>query len=319
MEGSSKVEVYVRMGRAISLIQEALSESILDEALIGAVFYLMLTEMALGEFDKVHNHMKGLSIMIVLAIKAANGMPSMMLDYMAECVGYLQTIPAALGYPMVLSDEFLPSRKSWLSRLSVTPEAEKWIVLDFKHAEFKRQVIRLKLCAESVRRKDIRDEQKEREITKEGLKLIKNIQDWQRDYLPKIYEEPPLPVCSNLETFYSRRFLSYPRYQFKSPLQVEVHLLFFTLTLITYLVIDPSPGSTSPGRVDAACRVCQCLAALGDNPGCRGSLAMTAGIFGARLTFDDLYPNGKSFCKSSKYRTCVVRRSIPRKVSFLSY
>jgi hypothetical protein len=232
-----------------------------------------------------------LSIMIVQAIKAANGMPSMMLDYMAECMGYLQTIPAALGYPMVLSDEFLPSRKSWLSRLSVTPEAEKWIVLDFKHAEFKRQVIRLKLCAESVRKKDIRDEQEEREITKEGLKLIKDIQDWQRDHLPKIYEEPP---HSDLRIIYLRRFLSYPRYQFNSPLQMEVHLLFLTLTLLTYLVIDPSPGSISPGRVDAACRVCQCLAALGDNPGCRGSLAMTAGIFGARLTFDDLYPNGES-------------------------
>ena len=285
----------MHMEKAFPLIQESLTTGIPDDAIISAVFYIMITELCLGEWQKCHNHLKGLAIMLQSAYKAADGRANMILDYTTECAAYLETVIGTLGYPLVIPDEILPTNTRWLTYLEVTPEHEKWVLRDFKHAEFQRQVIRMKLWAESLRKKDPNNEQgSESQIAEQAEKLIQAMKEWQQKYIPPFYEEEVRQARStdDVEVINSRRFLQYPRYQFESPLHGEIHLLFYTLILTAYYVIEPAPGPTSAGKLDTAIRFCQGLAALGDNPGCRSPASKTSGQFFSRLTFDDSYPEG---------------------------
>ena len=79
------------------MIQEALTDGEPDETLICAVFYIMLTEMAFGEFQKTHDHLKGMSLMYLAYMKKPGAEASLLMQYMAEGAAYLDTLPGLLG------------------------------------------------------------------------------------------------------------------------------------------------------------------------------------------------------------------------------
>jgi hypothetical protein len=276
--------------RALPLIQEALSDSAPDEALICAVFYIMLTEGAFGEFQKVHNHMKGISLMYSNFMERHTELSPLM-NYIAEVCGYLETLPGLLGWPLAIAEEILPKHKQWLKHLMVTPEFDRWIAIDFKHAEFQRQICRYKCWASTLRKRDCHTVKDEQKIFREGQKIIQNLMTWQEAHIPPYSEASPGCVDDEVD---SRQFLHYPRLQFESPLHAEIHLVFYNLILITSFIIDPAPGSVSIQRVDAATRHFQCLAAMGANPGALAIETRSFGQFYVRLTFDEPYPEGSA-------------------------
>jgi hypothetical protein len=292
IRGEPSVQAFQHLDRALPLIQEALSTAGPDEALICAVFYVLLTEGSFGEFSKMHNHLKGLAIMYLRASKSLKGEPTELWSYMAESAGYLDSICGLLGLPLVFPDALLPRDGRWLKHLMVTPESERWIQLDFKHVDFQRDLARYKNWAESARKRETHTQQNEAKIVEEGEKLIERLQAWQQDNIPPYYDEPLTPQSlDDGEVTQSRRFLGYSRYQFESPLHAEIHLLFYTLILFTTFVIHPVPGPVSQIRVDTAIKHCQCLAAMGV-PSSFAPETRTFGQFFVRLTFDDTYPQG---------------------------
>jgi hypothetical protein len=263
------------------MVQEALTDGEPDETLICAVFYIMLTEMAFGEFQKTHNHLKGMSLMYLAYMKKPGAEASLLMQYMAESAAYLDTLPGLLGYPLSIADEILPEDTDWFKHLMTTPESERWIRMDLKHVRFQRRVV------------DAYNDKDEIEILQEGLELIEEIHAWQEKNIPPYFEETRLFESDQDEDINNtRRFLNYTRLKFESPLHCEIHLLFCQLILIITFVIDPSPGSTSQLRVDAAVKYCQCLAALGPSPSSGAPATRTFGQFYARLTFDDAFPEG---------------------------
>lgn len=274
--------------RALPLIQEALSNSPPDEPVICAVFYIMLTEGAFGEFQKVHNHMKGISLMYSHFMERHTEISPLM-SYIAEVCGYLETLPGLLGWPLVIDDEILPKHKLWLKHLMVTPEFDRWIEIDFKHAKFQRQICRFKYWATSLRKRACHTAKDERKIFKEGQKVIQNLINWQEAHIPPYIEVSPESVDDVVD---SRQFLDYPRLQFESALHAEIHLVFYNLLLITSFIVDPTPGAVSNQRVSTAIMHCRCLAAMGTNPGALAIETRSFGQFYVRLTFDDSYPEG---------------------------
>ena len=295
IRGEPSVLAFQHLDRALPLIQEALTTAGPDEALICAVFYVLLTEASFCEFSKLHNHMKGLAIMYLQGQKTLKGDPSKLWSYMAESSAYMDSIIGLLGWPLVFPEEVLPRDKKWLRHLMVTPESERWIQLDFKHVEFQREVARYKYWADSTRNRVNYTEQDETKIVEEGLKLIQTLQTWQHDNVPPYYEAPLTPQSQDYsEVSRSRRFLAYSRYKFESPLHAEIHLLFYTLILLTTFVINPAPGPVSEIRVVTAIKHCRCLAAMGTTLSSLAPETRTFGQFFVRLTFDDTYPDGES-------------------------
>jgi hypothetical protein len=173
----------------------------------------------------------------------------------------------------------------------ITPEFDRWIAIDFKHAEFQRQICRYKHWATEMRLRECHKAKDERKIFKEGQKIIQNLKTWQEAYIPAYYEASLESLDDDTG---SRRFLHYPRLEFESPLHAEIHLVFFDLLLITFFIIDPTPGAVSRERVEAATKHCQCIAAMGTSPGALAIETRTFGQFYVRLTFDDMYPEGRT-------------------------
>ena len=166
--------------------------------------------------------------------------------------------------------------------------------MDLKHVRFQRRAVDFKYRATQRRKENAYNDKEEMEILEEGLELIEEIHAWQEKNIPPYFEETPrLPESDEDEDINnSRRFLNYTRLKFESPLHCKIHLLFYQLILIITFVIDPSPGSTSQLRVDAAVKYCQSLAALGPSPSAGAPATRTFGQFYARLTFDDAFPEG---------------------------
>lgn len=232
-------------------------------------------------------------------LNASKGEPSPLLQYIAESAGYLDTLPGLLGWPLAIPDSILPTSCSWLKHLMVTPESKRWIQLDFQHVEFQRQVARYKYWALSMRSRSTHTEEDETKVKQEGLNLLSDLQEWQRTHIPPYYEEPLSPRSTldsfsdtSTEVINTRRFLHHSRFQFEAPLHAEIHLLFYTLCLITTFIIHPVPGSMCPQRVELATQFCQCIAAMGESPSSLAPETRTWGQFCVRLTFDDTYPAG---------------------------
>jgi hypothetical protein len=283
----------MNLDRALALIQEALSISV-DEAVITAVFYVMLTEGALGDFQKVHNHLKGIAIMYTRFLEA-NVRVSPLLKYIAAVCGYLDTVPGLTGWPLAIPEDILPPDILWLKDLKITAESNQWIQHDFKHVDFQRQIARYKFWATSQRKLERHSEKDEIKIVEHGHRIIRLLQEWQALNIPPYTEETLSFESSPLnDTTDPPRFLRYPRCRFDSPLHAEIHLQFYGLILITSFIISPCPGSVSEDRIDTAIKYCQCLAAMGSNPGAMALGTRTFGQFYARLTFDDIYPEGNS-------------------------
>jgi hypothetical protein len=284
------------LDRALPLIQKSLSSDKPDEALICAVFYVMLTECAFGEFHKAHNHLKGMGSMYLRLLKTTTGEPSSLWYYMAESSAYLDTIPGLLGWPLAIPDRILPADNSWLKYLMTTPESELWIRLDFKHVDFQRKLARYKYWAAQLRERKTYGDEDEAKIVAQGRKYIRELKRWQDMNIPPVFEEPLSPEPSEpsdeTDVINSRRFLFHPRLQFQSPIHAEIHLLFYTLLLFATFIMYPVPGSVTQERVDIATKHCQCMAAMGVSPGALSPEARTFGQFFVRLTFDDAYPEG---------------------------
>jgi hypothetical protein len=283
----------VHLDQALPLIQQSLSSAPPDETLISAVFYVMLTEASFGEFRKLNNHLRGLAMMWISIAKQQQGELSSLMHYIAESAAYLDSFAGLLGWPLAIPNCILPRNSKWLKHLMVTPESEPWIILNLKTVRCQREVARYSYWAKTTRERADYIDKDERKIVEEGNKLLRKLVDWQTQ-IPPYYEEPQLETLSDddFDTTSSRRFLGYRRYQFETPLHAEMHLLFYTLILITYFIRNPRPGSFAKDRVAAAIQFCQCLAAMGESPSSLGPEARTFGQFYCRLVFDDVYPEG---------------------------
>jgi hypothetical protein len=294
IRGEPPVRAFMHLDRAYPLIQASLSGAVPDEALIAAVFYVMLTEAAFGEFQTLHDHLRGIGVMYLRAMKGKTKLESSLMQYVAVCSGYLDTVPGLLGWPLAIPDHLVPHNTRWLRHLMATPDSERWVQLDQTHVIFSRQIARYKYWAASLRKREDHTEQDEQKIVERGKKLLQALQHWQQMDIPPYYEETPSPGAQDdCETINSRRFLGYTRFQFESPLHAEIHLLYYGLILITSFIIDPVPGSFSQERVDTAIKHCQCLAVLGISPSALAPETRAFSQFYVRLTFDDAYPAGQ--------------------------
>jgi len=295
---------YLQMG--IPLIQQALTDGPIDDALIYSAFLAAYLHLIGGELASTRRHLEGLRLLL----QRYSTVPGEFSPDMPTEFKFIYRMAIRMDHQWALGDHeaifpLVPiqdgPRRQWIQRLVdySQPEMVEWAVAQFALDDLLTKAIAINKRAIQLRENPGLDpDLAETAIRGETAKLLEERQAWNERTCVEAArkqqeaEQRMIELTDELLHTEQHRFLHYPPLKFSNKLYgailVQYHWVKIYITFITH----PHPGPYPYERFQAALDVCGTYANVRWPHAC-GTCQVVMGLYLTGLTLGEpMYPTG---------------------------
>lgn len=301
------LHAYRYLQMAIPQIQQALTNSFIDDALVYSVFLAAYLHLICGELASARRHLEGLRLLLQRYHASPeelqpNMPPELMLIWrMAIRMDHLWAIGDQEAiFPAVAKQDGI--RRRWVQRLVdySHPELGDWALAQFALDDLLSRAIAINRRAIQLRSSSGYDVQlSENAIRNESQKLLEEHQAWNERPCVKAateqYERERNFVEENKLQWFEEETLPFLHYP---PLKIDknfgaIRIQYFWVLIYITFITDPQPGVYPFERFQAAINFCRTYAAVRWTQTC-GLCRVIIGLYLSGLTLGEpSYPAGK--------------------------
>lgn len=305
MQGRPPLRSYRYLQLAIPHIQQALSDSKFDDALVYSVFLAAYLHLIGGELASTRRHLEGLRLLLERYTIApqdfrATSMPPQLMFIWRMAIR--MDHQWALGdqesiFPLFTQED--DDRRLWIQRLTdySKPEMIQWALAQFALDDLLTRAMAINKRAIQLRSTaGQEDEFTEIAIRRETAKLLEEHQKWNERPCVKIATERAEAEQRGLnleeEPQEDARFLDYPPLKITDKLYGAIRVQYYWALIYITFITHPQPGPFPYERFQAAIDVCRTYASVGWSLTC-GVCRITMGLYLTGLTLGEpMYPTG---------------------------
>jgi hypothetical protein len=305
MQGRPPLRSYRYLQLAIPHIQQALTDSNLNDALVYAVFLAAYLHVLGGELASTKSHLEGLRLLLDRYMIApqdfrAQSMPPelMFIWRMAIRMDHQWALgDQEVMFPLLAQED--DSRRHWVQRLVdySQPEMIDWALAQFALDDLLTRAIAINRHAIQLRAMaGQEDELTESVIRRETARLLQEHQAWNERPCVKIAAERAEADQRALnleeEPLEDAKFLNYPPLKITDKLYGAIRVQYYWVLIYITFITHPKPGPYPYERFQAAIDVCRTYASVGWSHTC-GVCRIVLGLYLTGLTLGEpMYPTG---------------------------